>query len=80
MADPLFTVRNHFFLGSYNTVINEASDLEGLSELEAVERDCLVYRSYIALGSYQVRGFGCPGLSSMLGTSVQLQAGSLERC
>lgn len=56
MGDPLFSVRNAFFLGAYNTVINEASDLEHLSDADAVERDCLVYRSYIAQGSYEVRG------------------------
>jgi coatomer protein complex subunit epsilon len=34
--------------------INEASDLQGLSDTEATERDCYMYRAYIALGSYQV--------------------------
>lgn len=53
MGDPLFTVRNMFFLGAYNTVINEASDLE-LSDMDMVERDVLVYRSYIAQGSYDL--------------------------
>mmetsp|Transcript_13760 Transcript_13760/g.29611 ORF Transcript_13760/g.29611 Transcript_13760/m.29611 type:complete len:291 (-) Transcript_13760:426-1298(-) len=54
MADPLFQVRNNFFLGSYNAVINEASDLDGLSDIQQIERDTYVYRSYIALGSYEL--------------------------
>ncbi|EFJ49020.1 epsilon-COP [Volvox carteri f. nagariensis] len=53
MADLLFNVRNAFYLGAYNTVINEAADLD-LSEAEAIERDCFVYRSYIAQGSYDL--------------------------
>lgn len=53
-ADPLFTVRNNFYLGAYNAAINEAADFDHLSEVEAVERDCYVYRSYIALGSYDL--------------------------
>lgn len=57
MAEPdlLFTVRNSFYLGAFQSAIAEASDLEGLSDLEKVERDCYVYRSYIELGSYEVR-------------------------
>eukprot|EP00197_Chlamydomonas_leiostraca_P002157 CAMPEP_0202858162 /NCGR_PEP_ID=MMETSP1391-20130828/812_1 /ASSEMBLY_ACC=CAM_ASM_000867 /TAXON_ID=1034604 /ORGANISM="Chlamydomonas leiostraca, Strain SAG 11-49" /LENGTH=288 /DNA_ID=CAMNT_0049537049 /DNA_START=25 /DNA_END=891 /DNA_ORIENTATION=- len=54
MGDPLFSVRNAFYLGAYNTVINEASDMETLSDADAIERDCFVYRSYIALGSYEL--------------------------
>jgi Coatomer epsilon subunit len=52
--DLLFTVRNHFYLGGFQHAISEASDLEGLSESERVERDFFVYRSYIELGSYEV--------------------------
>eukprot|EP00271_Cylindrocystis_brebissonii_P020825 TRINITY_DN70_c0_g2_i1.p1 TRINITY_DN70_c0_g2~~TRINITY_DN70_c0_g2_i1.p1 ORF type:complete len:288 (-),score=66.76 TRINITY_DN70_c0_g2_i1:825-1688(-) len=51
--DALFVLRNNFYLGAYQQAINE-SDLAGLSEAETIEKDCLVYRSYIALGSYQV--------------------------
>lgn len=57
MADLLFNVRNSFYLGAYNTVINEAADLDNLNEVDSIERDCFVYRSYIALGSYDVSGF-----------------------
>jgi coatomer protein complex subunit epsilon len=55
MSDPLFSVRNNFYLGAFNTVLNEAADLENVSEVEAIERDTFIYRSYIALGSYEVR-------------------------
>ncbi|KAL6206375.1 hypothetical protein ACLB2K_023623 [Fragaria x ananassa] len=51
--DHLFNLRNNFYLGAYQAAIN-SSDLPNLSPDEAVERDCLVFRSYIALGSYQL--------------------------
>ncbi|KAL4274036.1 hypothetical protein GQ457_13G018980 [Hibiscus cannabinus] len=51
--DHLFNLRNNFYLGSYQAAINN-SDLPHLSPDDAVERDCLVYRSYIALGSFQL--------------------------
>ena len=57
--DLLFTVRNNFYLGSYQHAISEASDLEGLSDQEKVERDLFVYRSYVELGSFEVRGCRC---------------------
>ncbi|GBG62968.1 hypothetical protein CBR_g34668 [Chara braunii] len=50
--DLLFLVRNNFYLGAYQAAINE-SHVEGLTEAESIERDCLVYRSYIALGTCQ---------------------------
>ncbi|KAH9747616.1 Coatomer subunit epsilon-1 [Citrus sinensis] len=51
--DHLFNLRNNFYLGAYQAAINN-SDLTNLPPDDAVERDCLVYRSYIALGSYQL--------------------------
>lgn len=55
MADLLFAVRNNFYLGAFQAAINEASDLtDGLSEQEVQERDCLVYRSYIGMGQYDI--------------------------
>lgn len=36
MADPLFPVRNSFWLGAYQTAISEASHLTGLSEAQKV--------------------------------------------
>lgn len=53
--DILFAVKSNFYIGAYNNAINESSDLEGLSDAEQVERDVFVYRSYIALGSHDVR-------------------------
>lgn len=52
--DPLFSVKNAFYIGAFNTAINEAADLDGLTEAQQIERDMLVYRSYIALGSHEV--------------------------
>mmetsp|Transcript_22135 Transcript_22135/g.54794 ORF Transcript_22135/g.54794 Transcript_22135/m.54794 type:complete len:291 (-) Transcript_22135:308-1180(-) len=54
MGDLLFPVYNNFFIGAYQVAINEAADLQGLSDTEATERDCYTYRAYIALGSYQL--------------------------
>ncbi|CAI9773324.1 unnamed protein product [Fraxinus pennsylvanica] len=51
--DPLFGLRNSFYLGAYQAAINN-SDIPNLSADDAVERDSIVYRSYIALGSYQL--------------------------
>ncbi|KAJ0742106.1 putative coatomer, epsilon subunit, tetratricopeptide-like helical domain superfamily [Helianthus annuus] len=51
--DVLFNLRNNFYLGAYQAAINN-SDIPNLSEEDDAIRDCLVYRSYIALGSYQL--------------------------
>jgi hypothetical protein len=51
--DPLFAVKNNFYLGAYQAAINE-SNVSGLSDAAIVERASFVYRSYVALGSYQV--------------------------
>ena len=56
--DALFNVHNNFYLGAYQAAINEAESVTGLGETEATERDCFMYRSYLAQGSYQV-GAGC---------------------
>jgi coatomer protein complex subunit epsilon len=53
--DPLFTVKNNFYIGAFNAAITEASGLAGLSEADALERDSYVHRAYIALGSHDVR-------------------------
>ncbi|KAJ3677244.1 hypothetical protein LUZ60_002968 [Juncus effusus] len=55
MATPdlLFGLRNNFYLGAYQAAIN-SGEISNLSAEDAVERDSLVYRSYIALGSYQL--------------------------
>ncbi|KAJ9691308.1 hypothetical protein PVL29_013478 [Vitis rotundifolia] len=51
--DLLFGLRNNFFLGAFQAAINN-SDIPNLSPEDSIERDCLVHRSYIALGSYQL--------------------------
>ncbi|XP_031092819.1 coatomer subunit epsilon-1-like isoform X2 [Ipomoea triloba] len=51
--DPLFGLRNNFYLGAYQAAINN-SEVPNLSPDDVVERDALVFRSYIALGSYQL--------------------------
>ncbi|KAK8960653.1 Coatomer subunit epsilon-1 [Platanthera guangdongensis] len=51
--DLLFGLRNSFYLGAFQAAINN-SDVPNLSTDDAIERDSLVYRSYIALGSNQL--------------------------
>jgi len=50
--DHLFNLRNNFYLGAYQAAIN-SSDVSNLSEDDALERDTLVHRCYIALGQLQ---------------------------
>jgi hypothetical protein len=52
--DALFNVHNNFYLGAYQMAITEASSANNLAGNDAADRDCYLYRSYIALGSYQV--------------------------
>lgn len=52
--DDLFTLRNHFWLGSYQQAIAEASGLGRLSDTLRMERDEFIYRSYIALGQHSI--------------------------
>ncbi|TKY72441.1 Coatomer subunit epsilon-1 [Spatholobus suberectus] len=50
--DHLFNLRNNFYLGAYQAAIN-SSDVSNLSQDDAVERDSLVHRCYVALGQLQ---------------------------
>lgn len=77
--DILFAVRNNFYTGAYNNAINEASDLEGLSDAEAVERDVYVYRAYIALGSHDVSAARCPWLPGMRAQHLDARAARMDR-
>lgn len=52
--DDLFTLRNHFWLGSYQLAIAEGSGLGRLPDNLRVERDEFIYRSYLALGQYSI--------------------------
>lgn len=56
MAEPdeLFSLRNLFFLGSFQQAINEAARLTKLPPHLNTERDEFVYRSHIALRQYDL--------------------------
>jgi hypothetical protein len=66
MASPdlLFNLRNLFYLGAYQAAINNI-DIPGLDADAAAERDAIVFCSYIALGSYQVRTHRASGASPL---------------
>lgn len=64
--DHLFNMRNNFYLGAYQAAINCGDSLPNLSPDELVEKDCLIFRSYVALGSYQV----CVSVSSALENGI----------
>ena len=72
MSDPLFSVRNNYYIGAFQKAVSEASQLTGLSEQQKIERDVFVYRSYIEMGSYEVGGRSC--------SSTHTQRASPARC
>lgn len=72
--DILFMVKNNFYTGAYNNAINEASDIEGLSEPEQVDKDAFVYRSYIALGSHDLVISEIPDSAPMSLLAIKLLA------
>jgi coatomer protein complex subunit epsilon len=53
-TDPLFELRNLFLIGNYQAAINEGLTLDHLGDAHKVERDVLIYRSYIAKGDYNI--------------------------
>lgn len=53
-VDVLFEVRNAFFLGNFQFCITEAQKVKPPSAAVAMERDVLMYRSYIAQRQYAV--------------------------
>jgi coatomer protein complex subunit epsilon len=53
-TDPLFELRNLFLIGNYQAAINEGLTLDHLGDGHKVERDVLIYRSYIAKGDYNI--------------------------
>jgi coatomer protein complex subunit epsilon len=52
--DPLFSLKNHFFIGNFQMAINEGSTLHLTSDVAKMERDTYVYRAYIAAGQAHV--------------------------
>lgn len=50
MGDKLFSIRNYFFLGSYQSCIGEALKFQSKNEEEKQEKDVYLYRAYIAQG------------------------------
>ncbi|XP_006653819.1 coatomer subunit epsilon-2 [Oryza brachyantha] len=55
--DHLFGLRNSFYVGAYKAVIAGAQAIpaqHALSPDDLAERDALLYRSYIAIGSHQL--------------------------
>lgn len=52
--DELYTLRNLFWLGNFQQAINEATGLHRLPASMAVEKEEFVYRSYLALGQYNI--------------------------
>lgn len=53
-TDPLFELRNLFLIGNYQAAINEGLTLDHLPDAYKVERDVIIYRSYIAKGDYNI--------------------------
>eukprot|EP01088_Endostelium_zonatum_P018063 TRINITY_DN5648_c0_g1_i2.p1 TRINITY_DN5648_c0_g1~~TRINITY_DN5648_c0_g1_i2.p1 ORF type:complete len:324 (+),score=80.69 TRINITY_DN5648_c0_g1_i2:57-1028(+) len=51
-TDELFQLRNLFYVGSYQAVINEENSLNVKSDALRLEKDVFVYRAYIARGDY----------------------------
>eukprot|EP01096_Ripella_sp_DP13-Kostka_P016875 TRINITY_DN838_c1_g1_i1.p2 TRINITY_DN838_c1_g1~~TRINITY_DN838_c1_g1_i1.p2 ORF type:complete len:310 (+),score=161.93 TRINITY_DN838_c1_g1_i1:59-931(+) len=54
MADPLFKLRTNFLLQNFQTVVNDAIKTNVTTQEQVVEKDSLVYRSYVGLGDYSV--------------------------
>ena len=53
--DELYTLRNLFWLGNYQLAINEANGIRGsLSVPLENEKKEFLYRSYLALGQYDI--------------------------
>jgi tetratricopeptide (TPR) repeat protein len=47
--DELYMVKNHFWVGNFQQVIQEGADLRTSSKAVVAERDAYVYRAYVAM-------------------------------
>lgn len=54
MADPLFDVRNNFYLGAYQQCINEAQNTKCKTDEEKLQKNAFLYRAYIALNKHSI--------------------------
>jgi len=54
MADPLFEVRNTFYLGAFQQCIDKAQNLRLKADEEKLAKDVFMYRAYIALNKSSI--------------------------
>jgi len=52
--DELYTLRNLFWLGNYQLAINEANGIRQIPAALATEKKEFLYRSYLALGQFDI--------------------------
>eukprot|EP00210_Caulerpa_lentillifera_P007204 g6894.t1 len=71
-SETLWNVRNLFYLGAYQSAINEAQELSSLTDSEETERDFFVYRAYVALKKYEFVRLEIPDHASMPLLAVKL--------
>ncbi|XP_064387302.1 coatomer subunit epsilon-like [Halichondria panicea] len=77
-VDVLFEVRNSFFLGNYQHCITEAQKVKPSTAAVAMERDVLMYRSYISQKKFAVVLDEVTSSSSAELQAVKMLAGYLQ--
>lgn len=82
-VDELFDLKNAFFTGNFQTCISEAQKLKLSDPSLALERDVLLYRSYLAQRKYRVVleevNSGSPALLLPLKTLAQFLSSPAKR-